>query len=92
MSRNPGREQGVRLARRSLETHFKRRAGEAIVAATVPELIKTVPCSSGISSEAMLGALRQLKRDRTVKVKTQRPDGPTRVKLTPKGRKSLGAG
>lgn len=92
MSRKQGYEQSVRLARNSLETVFKRRAGEAIIAASVPDLIKTVPCKSGISSEAMLGALRRLKREGLVKVKTQRPSGPTRIKLTGRGRESLRSG
>ena len=84
-------EQSTKRARRSVESHFKKRAGEAIVAATIPELIRAVPCSSGISSEAMLGALRQLKRDGRIKVKTQRPAGPTRIRLTPRGRGDLAA-
>ena len=83
-------EQSTKLARRAVESHFKKRAGEAIIAATVPELIRTVPCSSGISSEAMIGALRQLKREGSIKVKTRRPAGPTRIKLTGRGRSALG--
>lgn len=91
-SKRQSHEQGAKLARQSLETHFKRRAGEAIVAATIPELIRSVPCSSGISSENMFGALQRLKQNQIVKVKTQRPNGPTRIKLTPAGRESLGIG
>ena len=58
MSKSQNHERKIKLARQALEVQFRRRAGEAIIAATVPDLIKTVPCDSGIYSEAMVGALR----------------------------------
>lgn len=79
-------EQSTKLARRSVEAQFKKRAGEAIVAATIPELIRVVPCSSGIQNQAMVDALQEMKHDRLIKVRTRPSDGQARIRLTPRGR------
>ena len=82
-------EHGQKLAQQSLEACFRKRAGEAIVAASIQEIIRVVPCNNGISADAMVGALQKMKREGLIKVKTKRPDGPTRIKLRPSGRTKL---
>lgn len=90
-------EQVKTLAEEALGLLFKRRCGQAVIAFSVSELIRKVPCGSGINNEGMISAVRSMKLRGLIKVHQYSaestdpsiPVGAYRIKLTKRGRNYL---
>ena len=82
----------------AFKNYIAKRCGEAMIAHDIPDLIRKLPRSQGISASAMVEVLRNMKYQGWIKLKTYTEDHPeihlpagsTRIKITSKGKQAFG--
>ena len=97
-SKGSSKESSKILASEALRHCFQRRLGQAIIAASVPDLLyKFSDCPKGVSAVAMEQTIYEMKHKGLIRVKTY-PEGHdelgippnwSRIKLTGSGRKAF---